>query len=71
MMMNNKVVTMGYQHGGSRPGAGRKRGGRSATLSITIKPENKEYLEQRAKETGLTVTEVLEAIIETFIDDHK
>lgn len=59
------------KHGGARPGAGRKKSGRSATLSFTIKPENKEYLEKRAKETGLTVTEVLETIIEMFIDNHK
>lgn len=57
--------------GGARPGAGRKKSERNAALSCKIKPENKGYLEQRAKETGLTVTEVLEAIIETFIDDHK
>lgn len=65
------LVSEKKQRGGARTGAGRKRGGRSVTLSITIKPENKGYLEQRAKETGLTVTEVLEAIIETFIDEHK
>lgn len=69
--VGNKEEGLMNTHGGVRDGAGRKRSGRSATLSITIKPENKEYLEQRAKETGLTVTEVLEAIIETFIDDHK
>ena len=67
----NKKEGLVNTHGGARPGAGRKKSGRSATLSFTIKPENKEYLEQRAKKTGLTVTEVLETIIELFIDEHK
>lgn len=69
--VSNKGEGLMNTHGGARPGAGRKKSGRNAALSCTIKPENKEYLEQRAKETGLTVTEVLEAIIETFIDEHK
>jgi len=38
---------------------------------VSIKEEQMLYLERRAKETGLTVTEVLEMIIETFIDEHK
>lgn len=38
---------------------------------VLIKEEQMLYLERRAKETGLTVTEVLEMIIETFIDEHK
>lgn len=38
---------------------------------VLIKEEQMLYLEQRAKETGLTVTEVLEIIIETFIDEHR
>jgi predicted DNA-binding protein len=57
--------------GGARPGAGRKKGAETENLCCRIKVENKHYLQQRAKETGLTVTEVLEAIIETFIDEHK
>lgn len=66
-----EVERMERTWGGFRPGAGRKKSGRNAALSCTIKPENKKFLEQRAKETGLTVTEVLEMIIETFIDEHK
>ena len=59
--------------GGARQGAGRKpmREGQRVTFSCRLKVETREYLYQQAKETGLTATEVLETIIETFKDDHK
>lgn len=57
--------------GGSRPGAGRKKGAETENLCCRIKVNNKRYLQQRAKETGLTVTEVLETIIESFIDENE
>lgn len=59
--------------GGARQGAGRKpmKEGQRVTFSCRLKAENKEYLYQQANETGLTATEVLEAIIETFRDNHR
>ena len=59
--------------GGARQGAGRKpmKDGQRVTFSCRLKAENKEYLYQQANETGLTATEVLETIIETFKDEHK
>lgn len=57
--------------GGARPGAGRKKGAERETFGCRMKVENKRFLQQRAAETGLTVTEVLDTIIESFIDDHK
>lgn len=59
--------------GGARQGAGRKpkTEGQKVTFSCRMKVENKEYLYKKANETGLTATEVLEAIIETFRDDNK
>lgn len=59
--------------GGARQGAGRKpmKQGQKVTFSCRLKVETKEYIYQRAKETGLTATEVLETIIEIFKDEHK
>ena len=59
--------------GGARQGAGRKPKdtAQRVTFSCRLKAENKEYLYQQANETGLTATEVLETIIETFKDEHK
>lgn len=57
--------------GGAREGAGRKKKEPYEQFGCRMKVENKRYLQQRAQETGLTVTEVLEMIIETFIDEHK
>lgn len=57
--------------GGARQGAGRKKGAATETFACRMKVENKAYLMQKAKETGLTATEVLEAIIESFRDEHK
>lgn len=59
--------------GGARQGAGRKPKveGQRVTFSCRLKAETREYLYQQAQQTGLTATEVLETIIETFKDDHK
>ena len=64
---------MANNWGGARQGAGRKpmSEGQKVTFSCRLKPENKEYLYQRAEQTGLTATEVLETIIEIFKDNHK
>lgn len=58
-------------HGGLRVGAGRKKGVETENFGCRMKVENKRYLQQKAAETGLTVTEVLETIIETFIYEHN
>ena len=71
MMMNNKVVTMGYQHGGSRPGAGRKKGEETVQFGCRLKVETKQFLQDQAAAAGITVTEVLETIIQIFRDEHK
>lgn len=52
--------------GGARPGAGRKKGSERATFCCRLKVENKEYLQHQAKEQGITVTEVLETMIEKY-----
>lgn len=59
--------------GGARQGAGRKpmREGQRVTFSCRLKAETREYLYQRAKETGLTATEILETIIKSFIDENE
>lgn len=51
-------------HGGIRPGAGRKSKGQTETFGCRMKVENKEYLKKLAQDRGVTVTEVLEDIIE-------
>lgn len=58
-------------HGGAREGAGRKKREPYEQFGCRMKIENKRFLQKRAKETGLTVTEVLEMIIETFMDENK
>lgn len=62
---------MQHTWGGARPGAGRKKGSERATFCCRLKVENKEYLQQQAKEQGITATEFLEMIVETFKEIHK
>ena len=50
--------------GGSRPGAGRKKKAETEAFGCRLKIENKRYLQQRAQDTGMTITQVLEEIIE-------
>lgn len=51
-------------HGGIRPGAGRKSKGQTEAFGCRMKVENKGYLKKLAEDRGVTVTEVLEDIIE-------
>lgn len=51
--------------GGSRPGAGRKTNGRMP-ICIKVRPEDKQFLSEMAKEMGVTQGDILHELIETF-----
>lgn len=59
--------------GGAREGAGRKLKGTAprVTYSCRIKQSTKDYLQQQSVETGLSVGEVLDTIVEYFQDVIK
>lgn len=59
--------------GGAREGSGRKCKGKSprVQLSCLVKPEIKEYIQIRAKEAGLSNSDIVNRIVEYFIDEHK
>lgn len=58
-------------HGGARPGAGRKKGEETVQFGCRLKVETKQFLQDQAAQAGITVTEVLETIIQIFKDEHK
>ena len=62
---------MGNTWGGARAGAGRKKGGDTAQFGCRLKVETKQYLQSEAERAGITVTEVLEKIINTFREEYK
>ncbi|MBR5184045.1 MAG: hypothetical protein IKW15_06215 [Bacteroidales bacterium] len=57
--------------GGTRPGAGRKKGEETVTFGCRLKVETKQFLQDQAAAAGITVTEALETIIQIFRDEHK
>lgn len=57
--------------GGSRAGAGRKKGEDTVPFGCRLKVETKQFLQDQAASAGITVTEALETIIQIFRDEHK
>lgn len=59
--------------GGQREGSGRKSKGESPRIqfSCLISKENKSYICQRAKETGLSNSDVINTIIDIFRDENR
>lgn len=57
--------------GGTRPGAGRKKGEETVQFGCRLKVETKRFLQDQAAQAGITVTEVLETIIQIFRDEYK
>lgn len=57
--------------GGCRIGAGRKSKGQTEAFGCRMKKEHKEYLKKMSMERGVTITEVLESIIDLFIAQQK
>ncbi|NDV62717.1 hypothetical protein G0Q06_09670 [Puniceicoccales bacterium CK1056] len=51
------------QRGGARPGAGRKRK-EAVRLEVRIRPDLREKLRRKAKQTGRTQVELVEAALE-------
>ena len=59
--------------GGSRTGAGRKSKGSEprVQLSCLISKENKSYIYEKAKDTGLSNSDVINTIIDIFRDENR
>ena len=57
--------------GGTRPGAGRKKGEETVQFGCRLKVETKQFLQDQAAAAGITVTEALETIIQIFRDEHR
>lgn len=41
------------------------------TLEIQLKAETLAWLKEKAQDTGLTISEVVETIIKSFQDEHR
>lgn len=57
--------------GGARQGAGRKKKADTVQCGFRLKVETREYLEQEAEKAGITITEIIETIIQIFRDEHR
>lgn len=60
-------------HGGVREGSGRKCKGENPRVqfSCLMSQENKSYICERAKETGLSNSDVINTIVDIFRDENR
>lgn len=68
--MQNKMEESKNQHGGRRPGSGRKamdKGDKKVTISFSIAPEMKERLQATAEEKNISTSSLLAEILDSYL----
>lgn len=61
-------------HGGARPGAGRKAVAleeRKVTISARVLPDIRQWIDEQAEEQGVSVGRIIEVLVTSFIQESK